>query len=110
MGLTEIDDGHGGYSHAELALAIGIALGRRPRLVPLSTGVLRIAATLATAVARVRGGAPLISHDRASYLAHPDWTVDPAVAPPRYIRGTAVPLGTGLAGTVDWYRRHGWLR
>lgn len=108
-GLIEPDDGHGGYSHAELALAIGVALGRRPRLIPLSTGVLLVGATVATALASLRRKPPVLSHDRARYLAHPDWTADPTAALPRDIRGTPVALGAGLARTVAWYRQHHWL-
>ncbi|MBV8973195.1 MAG: NAD(P)H-binding protein [Sphingomonadaceae bacterium] len=108
-GLAEVDDGHGGYSHAELALAIGDALGRRPRLLPLSTGVLRLGAGVATAVAKLRREMPKLSRDRARYLAHPDWTADPTLALPSAIRGEAVPLADGLARTVAWYRAQGWL-
>ena len=109
-GLAEVDDGHGGYSHAELALAIGVALGRRPRLLRLSTGVLRMGAHVATAYARLRRESPMLSHDRARYLAHPDWTVEPARALPPKVRGEPVALAVGLAATVAWYRAQGWLR
>jgi nucleoside-diphosphate-sugar epimerase len=109
-GLAELDDGHGGYSHAELALAIGVAVGRRPWLIPLSTGVLSVAATIATALAKVSGGTPILSHDRARYLAHPDWVVDPEVTIPQIQVRTAKDLATGLRETVAWYRQHGWLR
>jgi nucleoside-diphosphate-sugar epimerase len=109
-GLVELDDGHGGYSHAELALAIGGAVGRRPWLIPLSTGVLGVAATVATALARVSGGTPMLSHDRARYLAHPDWVADPAVTMLRMRVRMAKDLATGLRETVAWYRRAGWLR
>ncbi len=108
-GLAEVDDGHGGYSHAELALAIGDALGRRPRLLTLPGGGLRVGAMVATAWARLRGELPKLSHDRARYLAHPDWAADPALALPPDVRGVPVPLHQGLARTVAWYRAHGWL-
>ena len=114
-GVAEIDDGHrdlrgaGGYSHADLALAIGAALGQRPRLVRLSTAVLRAGAVIATALAR-RGGQPMLSHDRARYLAHPDWIVTPGAGLPAAIWRPAIDLPTGLAATIAWYRAHGWLR
>ncbi len=108
-GLAEVDDGHGGYSHAELALAIGDVLGRRPRLLPLSTGILRAGAGVATAYARLRRELPKLSQDRARYLAHPDWTVDPHRALPVAVRGAPVALAAGLAQTVAWYRAERWL-
>ncbi len=109
-GLAEVDDGHGGYSHADLARAIGAALGRRPRLIRLPTAILRTGASVDTALARLQRRQPKLSRDRARYLAHPDWVADPAVALPRHLRGTPAGLGPGLARTVAWYRRHGWLR
>ena len=109
-GLAELDDGHGGYFHRELAIAIGVAVGRRPWLIPLSTGVLDVAALVATALARITGGSPLLSYDRARYLAHADWVAAPAAALPSAVRGAPVDLRTGLARTVAWYRQAGLLR
>lgn len=109
-GLTEVDDGHGGYTHAELALAIGTAVGRQPRLIRPPLALLRAAATVETAVARLAGKLPTLSQGRVNTFAHPDWTADPALALPRHIRGMPVGLDAGLAGTVAAYRRDGWLR
>jgi nucleoside-diphosphate-sugar epimerase len=110
-GSAEIDDGQrGGYSHAELARAIGVALGRQPRLIPLPTGILRLGATVDTRLARVTGRVPKLSHDRARYLAHPDWVAAPGAGLPPGLWQPATPLADGLAATADWYRAAGWLR
>ena len=109
-GLAELDDGHGGYSHSELALAIGVAVGRRPWLIPLSTGVLGVAAMITTALSKIVGGSPRLSHDRARYLAHADWVAAPIAALPPALRGSPMDLRTGLARTVAWYRQAGLLR
>ncbi len=110
-GSAEIDDGQrGGYSHAELARAIGVALGRRPRLITLPTGVLRLGATVDTRLARATGRVPMLSHDRARYLAHPDWVAAPGAGLPPSLWQPATALADGLAATVAWYRAHGLLR
>ena len=109
-GLAEVDDGLGGYSHAEFALAVGAAVGRRPWLIRPPHGLLRAVATLDTVFAGLRGRLPTITQGRVNTFAHPDWVADPAAALPRHLRGTPADLGTGLAGTVDWYRRHRWLK
>ena len=109
-GLAELDDGHSGYCHSELAIAIGVAVGRRPWLIPLSTGVLDVAATVAMAIAKITGGSPLLSYDRARYLAHADWVAAPTAILPPALRGSPVDLRTGLARTVAWYRQAGLLR
>lgn len=107
----EVDDGHaGGYSHAELAQAIGVAVGRTPRLLRLPTGVLRVGATVDTALARMRGTLPKLSFDRARYLAHPDWVVAAGRTPPASVWRPRIDLAAGLAETAAWYRAQGWLR
>lgn len=105
----EIDDGGGGYSHAELARAIGVAVGRRPRLIRLPSGILALGAAVDTAIAWTRRRLPRLSFDRARYLAHSDWVVAGCgVAAATW--APAVPLAQGLAATVAWYRAAGWLR
>lgn len=109
-GLAEVDDGHGGYSHADLARAIGRAVGRAPRLLRLPLGVLHAGATIATALARLqRRASPMLSHDRARYLAHPDWTTDPRRALPSDVWRPETDIDTGLARAVAWYRANGLL-
>ena len=109
--IYDVDDGHpGGYSHTDLARAIGVAVGRTPRLLRLPTGILRAGATVATALARANGTLPKLSFDRARYLAHPDWVVTTGSAPPPAIWQPRIDLAAGLAATAEWYRSRGWLR
>lgn len=111
-GRAEIDDGGDGsgqgYSHAGFARAVGSAVGRTPRLVRLSPWILRVGAHLDTALAR-RRRLPSLSHDRARYLAHPDWSVAAGAGLPSSLWTPATDLPTGLARTVAWYRAAGWL-
>lgn len=109
-GLSEIDDGHGGYSHADLARAIGVAVGRTPWMIRLPLGILRAGATIETALARVGQRSPRLSHDRARYLAHPDWVAATGGGLPPEVWRPATDLATGLARAVAWYRAAGWLR
>ena len=108
-GVAELDDGHGGYTHADLARAIGAAVGRRPVLVRPPIGVLRAAASLDTAVARRRRRLPTLSHARVSTFAHPDWVASSDAGLPPALRTPKTPLAVGLAATVAWYRAQGWL-
>ena len=109
-GTAEIDDGGGGYTHAGLALAIGAALGRRPRLVRPPLPLLRVAAGLDTAWATARGRLPTLSRGRVATFAHPDWVATAGRGLPAALWRPAIDLSTGLARTVAWYRAQGWLR
>ena len=108
-GIAEIDDGHGAYSHADLARAIGVAVGRTPRLIRLPLGVLRATATVETALSRLQQRAPKMSHDRARYLAHPDWVAATGRGLPPELWRPATDIVAGLARAVAWYRTEGWL-
>ncbi len=108
-GIAEIDDGHGAYSHADLARAIGVAVGRTPLLLRLPLGVLRATATVETALARLQKRSPKMTHDRARYLAHPDWVAAAEHGLPATLWQPSTRLPEGLARAVAWYRAEGWL-
>jgi nucleoside-diphosphate-sugar epimerase len=98
----EIDDGAAnGHSHAEFAAAIGAAIGRRMRVIPLPLAMLHVAARL--------GLSAKLTRDRARYIAHPDWVArggNTALAP---LWTPAYDLQSGVAETVAGYRAKNWL-
>ncbi len=105
--LFEPDDGReGGWSHKELAKAIGKAVGRRV-VAPHLPKALMLAGARADRL--LRGDKARLTSDRVGYMAHPNWVarsdrgVPPAVWRP-YIAGE-----DGLDQTAQWYRDAGWL-
>jgi nucleoside-diphosphate-sugar epimerase len=103
----EPDDGRrGGWGNAELAHAIGWAVGRRVRVIPLSARMLDWAAR---GDELVRRGKAKLTRDRAGYMAHPDWVVAHGARPPAGLWRPAVETRAGLRATAEWYRREGWL-
>lgn len=101
----EVDDGHP-MSHAAYAHAIGRAVGRRVLTLPLPAPLLRLGARLDRLA---RGRRARLTPDRAAYLAHSDWSVDPAKRPPRALWAPRIPIDQGMAATVAWYRTRGLL-
>jgi nucleoside-diphosphate-sugar epimerase len=105
--VIEADDGTpGGWTHRQFARAIGIAVGRKPAIVPAPGPLLRIAAH---ADQLVRGPKAKLTIDRAAYFSHRDWVTDPKRAPPPGLWHPRVETGQGLAQTAGWYREQGWL-
>ena len=103
----EPDDGRKqGWSHYELARAIGWAMGRRPWVVHLSRPSLERAARADRMVRRQRARLTL---DRVGYMAHPDWVVSHGARPPAGLWKPLVPTRDGLKATAKWYRGNGWL-
>lgn len=105
--IVEPDDGRaGGWSHKELAQALGTALGRRGISVSVPAGLLKLGAR---ADRLLRGDKAKLTPDRATYFSHPDWIVDPALAAPRTLWHPQIATQNGLAATASWYREQGWL-
>lgn len=103
----EPDDGRaGGWGNDELARAIGWAVGRRVRVIPLSPGLLHRAARADELFRRRKAK---LTVDRAGYMAHPDWVVSGGAQPPPDLWRPQVPTRDGLRATAEWYRREGWL-
>lgn len=103
----EPDDGRGqGWSHYELARAVGWAMGRRPWVVHLSRKSLERAARIDW---RVRGSKARLTADRVGYMSHPDWVSSPERRPPHDLWRPEIPTREGLKATAQWYRDNGWL-
>lgn len=106
MILEPDDERVGGWSHAELIRAIGVAVGRKVLPVALPKPLLSLVARGDTLF---RGTGAKLTPDRVGYLCHPDWTVDPGRRPPPLLWQPAVDTPHGLAETAAWYRANGLL-
>jgi len=105
--VFEPDDGRpGGWSHYELARAVGWAMGRRPYVLHLSEAMLRRVSWLE---ARLRPGKAKLTADRIGYMVHPDWVVRERSRVPLRLWQAAIETRIGLKATADWYRAQNWL-
>lgn len=104
----EPDDGTpGGWTHNDLARAIGVAVGKRATAINLPAGMLRLGAKLD---ARFRGKGAKLTMDRVGYMCHPDWRAGEGNQPPPDIWLPQVETRLGLHATAAWYREAGWLK
>ena len=100
--ILEIDDGAAnGHSHPEFAHAIGAALRKSVRVIPLPLSMLHLAARL--------GLSAKLTRDRARYIAHPDWVARGGNAALAALWTPQIDLITGVTDTVDGYRARNWL-
>lgn len=106
--IYEVDDGTlRGWSHREFADGLGDAVGRKVRTLQAP----RLALHLAARTDRLlRGRQAKLTPDRARYIAHSDWTVDPDNKPASQLWQAEIPTRQGLAETARWYRAQGWLK
>jgi len=99
--LSEPDDGKpGGWTHRELAAALGEAVGRKALALPMPGTAVRLGALLDGLIRRDRAR---LTPDRAAYFCHPDWVSDPALAPPASVWTPSIDTRQGLRATAEWY-------
>lgn len=105
--VWEADDGRaGGWSHVEFAAALGVAVGRGVFALSVPKTGLKAAAMVDRAV---RGDKAKLTYDRAGYLSHADWTIDPGKRPPADVWTPRVATAEGLTATASAYRVEGLL-
>ena len=102
----EADGPDGAVTHAAFARAIGAAVGRRVLPLHLPAPLLRLAAR---GDGLLRGQRAKLTPDRVAYMTHPDWSANPAKAPPPALWRPRIALDEGLADTARWYRAHALL-
>ena len=95
----EGDDGRA-MTHADLAAAIGRAVGRRVLRMHLPKPLMRVGARLDR---MARGHGAKLTLDRVDYLSHPDWAAAAELRPPAALWSPAIPLEQGLAQTARSY-------
>lgn len=105
--IFEADDGSDkGWTHDGFARAMGWAMGQRVTTLHAPRFLLKIAARADTLF---RGRKAKLTLDRASYLAHPDWTIDRSAAPPPALWLPKIATRQGLKDTARWYKSQGWM-
>ncbi|OWK33512.1 NAD-dependent epimerase/dehydratase family protein [Sphingomonas dokdonensis] len=97
--LYEVDDGET-LTHADLAAAIGRAVGRRVLPMHLPEALMRVAARLDRTL---RGDGAKLTLDRVAYLSHPDWTARADRRPPANLWVPQIALDQGMAQTARSY-------
>lgn len=105
--IYEPDDGReGGWSHKELAHAIGQSVGRTVIAPHLPRAVLESAASIDRLL---RGDRAKLTSDRVGYMCHPNWVVRSDRQVPETVWSPQIEGEAGLAATAAWYRGAGWL-
>ena len=105
--VFEPDDGReGGWSHRELGMAIGSAVGRRVFAAHLPPSVLGAAARMDRLF---RGAKAKLTPDRVGYMCHPNWVARSSARVPAEIWQPRIAGEEGLRLTAEWYRREKWL-
>jgi nucleoside-diphosphate-sugar epimerase len=99
----------GTYFWEEIVQGIGIAVGRRARVIVLPRPLVVATAWANRLVARVIHAKPLLTPERVLDMIQPDWSIDDARARRELGYASAIPLDEGLAETAAWYRQAGWL-
>jgi nucleoside-diphosphate-sugar epimerase len=93
-----------------LALTVGAAVGRRPRVLRIPRWVFLIAALITEAISFVLRREALLTRDKVCDLSQPHWVCD--ASPLRNELGWKAQFSfeEGAKSTADWYREQQWIR
>jgi nucleoside-diphosphate-sugar epimerase len=97
------------FTGADMARAVGRAMGRAPAVIRVPASIGRGVLMLTEAAARLTGQTTILTADKANEFFQPAWTGDPAPLTRDTGWRAARDLRTGLAETYLWYRTAGWL-
>jgi nucleoside-diphosphate-sugar epimerase len=109
--VYEIDDGRGsGYGYADMAAAVGAALGRRLTRLPLPRPVMAAVAGLNSLWQSLGGATRILTPGKVAEIFHSDWVAhDRRLAEATGFQAR-FDLQTGFDNAVRWYQARGWLR
>src|SRR6185503_2332927 len=93
----------------DLMLACGRALGTKPRIIPIPSGLARGVLWTVGSLAHLAGRATFLSADKANEYLAPAWTCRADALTRDTGWRTAIDLEPGLARTAAWYREMKWL-
>jgi nucleoside-diphosphate-sugar epimerase len=96
-------------SQRGLNAAVGRALGRETRSLPLPAALVTPLLALNGAVARATGRRTLLNGGKAVELLAPAWSCTSAGLERDAAWRAGIPLLEGLRQTAEWYRAAGWL-
>ncbi|HEX9950985.1 MAG TPA: NAD-dependent epimerase/dehydratase family protein [Rubricoccaceae bacterium] len=99
---------HRGHSWDEVRAAMAAALGRTVWRLPVPTAAMGVAGRVSEWAGALRGTLPPLTRDKAEAARHA-WVCSVAKAEARLGYRPTVGLAAGMAETVAWARREGWL-
>jgi len=97
------------FTGAELALAVGRAMGKALAVIRVPALIGRGVLMVTEGAARLAGRTTILTADKANEFFQPAWTGDPEPLARDTGWRAARDLHTGLEETYQWYRRAGWL-
>lgn len=103
------DDRPDGHSWREIGAACAAALGAQPKRLRLPHWALRAYAGPASMVARLLGGAPMMTPGKVREFFHPDWAARENLLSDATDWRPETTLQEGFAKTAFWYQENGLL-
>jgi nucleoside-diphosphate-sugar epimerase len=97
------------FTGADMARAVGRAMGKSPAVIRVPATIGRGVLMLTEAAAKLTGHTTILTADKANEFFQPAWTGDPTPLMRDTGWKAAHDLRSGLEETYRWYRTAGWL-
>ena len=97
------------YTWEEMGRAVGRAVGREVRVLPVPAILMSGLAAVSETAAGMVGRSSIFNRDKARELLAPGWLCETEAARAALNFEADIPLADGLRATAQWYREQGWL-
>ena len=97
------------HTWEEMGRAVGRAVGRNVRVLPVPAAMLAGLAAVSETAAGLVGRSSIFNRDKARELLAPGWLCETEAARAALNFEADIPLADGLRDTAQWYREQGWL-
>ena len=97
------------YTLQDVEMAIARVLGVRPIPIRVPVSLLRVAAEFADRTSKKSGKPGIFGRDKYREMIQPNWCCDSTKATSELEFSPCFDLHKGVAATVSWYRKEGWL-
>jgi nucleoside-diphosphate-sugar epimerase len=107
--MVEVDDGAGGYTQRQFAIAIAKSVNGSPAIIALPKFIVSAVGAINQLISRHTGKAAMLTPGKAHEIFYRDWTVRDLTLTRLTGWRPQVTLATGLKKTSQWLKVQKWL-
>jgi nucleoside-diphosphate-sugar epimerase len=107
--MVEVDDGAGGYTQRQFAIAIAKSVGGSPAIIALPKFIILAVAVVHQLLGRYKARAVMLTPSKVGEIFYDDWTVHDRVLTKLTGWRPQVTLAIGLKQASSWYKTQKWF-
>jgi nucleoside-diphosphate-sugar epimerase len=107
--MVEVDDGAGGYTQRQFAIAIAKSVGGSPVIIAIPQFIVAVAGAINQVISTYTGNVAMLTPGKVREIFHHDWIVGDCSLAKLTSWRPNMTLATGLTLTSSWYKTQKWF-